>query len=220
MRRGMLVVVAALSAGRLAAQAPALPVVNAGVPRGFTVGGMVGFANDAADGGTGFGVSGGYGLRRLGFSAYVSRVTGANTADFNSAGGSLTAKILGGPLVPVSVNLQAGVGYFRNAASDATLASSTNWHVPVGLGISWTIPRPVVALKPWIAPRLDWIRQSVADGDPNTGAATSTDFGLSGGITLGLINGIGIDLAFDRLFQKGATSKPTVFGAGLHYTFK
>lgn len=220
MRRGMLVVAAALSAGRLAAQAPSLPVVNAGVPRGFTVGGMVGFANDAADGGTGLGVSGAYGFRRLGFGVFASQVTGANNvANFKSAGASVTAKILGGPLVPVSVNLQAGVGYSRQVLVDPTQERSTNWHVPVGLGISWTIPRPVVALRPWIAPRLDMNRFSNPD-DPAAGATTETNFGLSGGITLGLINGIGIDLAFDRVFQKGATSKPTVFGAGLHYTFK
>jgi len=220
MRRGMLVVVAALSAGRLAAQAPALPVVNAGVPRGFTLGGMVGFANDAASGGTGFEVSGGYGFRRLGFAVYASQVTSANNvADFKSAGANITAKVLGGPLVPISVNLQGGVGYFRNVATDPSEERSTNWHIPIGLGISWTIPRPVVALKPWIAPRLDMIRLSNPDA-PTAGSTTETEFGLSGGITLGLINGIGIDLAFDRLFQKAATSKPTVFGAGLHYTFK
>ncbi len=232
MRRGILVLLAAAAVSRLAAQAPALPVVNAGVPRGFTIGGMVGFANADADGGTGLGVLGSYGFRRFGIGGYVSRVGGSDFGGYNSVGGSLTAKVLGGPLVPVAVNLQAGVGYFRASALDASEEQYRRWHVPVGLGISWTIPRPVVALKPWIAPRLDYVRTStdLPDplADPVPGGATplittvdsGTEFGLSGGITFGLINGIGIDLAIDKVFAKGSSPKPTVLGVGLHYTFK
>ena len=120
MRRGMLVLLAAAAAGRLVAQAPALPVVNAGVPRGFTLGGMIGFANAATGGGTGLGVSGLLGFRRFGVGGYVSQVSGSDYGRYQSAGGSVTAKVLGGPLVPVAVNLQAGVGYFRTTAQDAS----------------------------------------------------------------------------------------------------
>ena len=220
MRRGMLLVVAATAlAVRLAAQGPALPVMNAGVPRGFTLGSMIGFANDG--GGTGLGVSGLIGLRRFGIGGFVSRISGSEFGGYQSAGGSLTAKVLGGPLVPVAVTLQAGVGYFRNHLDDASDEQSTTWHIPVGLGISWTIPRPGVALKPWIAPRVDHTRQTV---DPGAGAPSvssgTSDFGLSGGIIFGLANGVGIDLAMDRVFAAGVTPKPTVVGVGLHYTFR
>lgn len=204
--------------GRLAAQAPALPVVNAGFPRGFTLSSMIGFANGGD--GTGLGVSGLLGFRRFAIGGFVSQVSGSDWDKYQAAGGSVTAKILGGPLVPVSVNLQAGVGYYRTHSPD----EQANWHIPVGLGISWTIPRPVVAIKPWIAPRLDHTRISLA-ADPQSAATssvteTNTDFGLSGGISFGLINGLGIDLAVDRVFASGVSPKPTIFGLGLHYTIR
>ncbi len=219
MRRGMLILVMVAAGGRLPAQAPALPVVNAGAPRGFTLGSMIGFANGGA--GTGLGVSGLLGFRRFAIGGFVSQVTGSELDKYQAAGGSVTAKILGGPLVPVSVNLQVGVGYYRNHSPDE---QAKNWHIPVGLGIAWTIPRPVVAIKPWIAPRLDHTRVTPGDlqSEAPRGSATEThtDFGLSGGISFGLINGLGIDLAVDRVFASGVSPKPTVFGIGLHYTVR
>ncbi len=208
------------------AQGPGLPVMNPGVPRGFTIATMAGFGNDAAGGGTAFSLAGTAGFRRFAIGGFVSRLRGSTLDDGSVAagGGNLTIKVAGGPLVPVSINFQAGLGYY--APGYSTSQTFKTWRAPVGLGISWTIPRPVVALKPWIAPRVDIRRITTPDplADPVPGGpiptitSTESEFGLSGGINFGLIIGLGIDVAVDRVFAQGA--RPTTVGVGLSYTFK
>ena len=200
------------------AQAPGLPVVNAGVARGLTLAGMLGFPNGGAGDGTGYAASLAAGFRRVALVGFVSGVKNGAFKDHYAAGGNLVIKVAGGPLVPIAINLQGGLAYSRPKLAGFS-ERHTEWRVPLGLGISWTIPRPVVALKPWIAPRLDHLRLTVP---ATTGAArstgTATKFGLSGGINFGFLNGLGIDVAVDRLFATG--SKPTTVGVGLSYTFK
>jgi hypothetical protein len=187
---------------------------------------MAGFGNLAAGSGTAVALTATAGFRRFAVAGFVSRLGGSNLDDgaFAAGGGNLTLKLAGGPLVPFAINLQAGIGH-SNPSYPGSVGHET-WRAPVGLGISWTIPRPVVALKPWIAPRADFSRVTGPDplADPLPGSpvptitTTSADFGLSGGINFGFLNGLGIDLAFDRLFSQGA--KPSTVGVGLSYTFK
>ena len=196
------------------AQAPGLPVINAGPARGVTVAGMVGFGNQAAGDATTFGVTGTLGFRRVAVSGFVARAGGTNLSDnaVTSGGGAVAIKLLGGPLVPVSVNLQAGAAYL--APGEATM-----WRVPVGIGISWTIPQPVVAIKPWVAPRLDYSRVTApVAGQPDRATSTDTDFGLSGGVTFGFLNGVALDVAADRVFA--GAGKPTTIGLGLSFNFR
>ena len=208
-----------LSVLPLRAQAPGIPVVNAGVARGFTATAMAGFPNDAAGDGTALLAGVSFGARRASVGAFLSRVD-IGGDDVNSGGGNVTVKVLGGPLVPVAVNLQAGVAYYSIAlGSSSTAGKVKNWHVPVGVGISWTIPRPVVALKPWIAPRLDYTRSDAPSGSLILVDGSETDFGLSGGLSFGFLNGLSVDLAVDRVFTDAA-KKPTTFGVGVSFTFK
>jgi hypothetical protein len=154
----------------------------------------------------------------LAVGAFLSRLGGSSLSahGFNSVGATVTAKILGGPLVPVAVLLQAGAGYSNpSVGTGSTKTNFKTWHVPVGVGITWTIPQPVVALKPWIAPRLDHSRVEVG---PVTN--TATDFGLSGGVTFGFLNGLSIDLAADRVFAGGTGGKPTTVGIGVSFNVK
>jgi len=214
--------------GVAAAQAPGLPVINSGVARGFTLATMAGFGNAAAGSGTALGVSGTAGFRRIAVGGFVSRLEGStlDEGSFLTAGGHLTMKVAGGPLVPVAVNLQLGAGYYAPGYQPAGVATKT-WRAPIGLGISWTIAQPVVALKPWIAPRADLRRVTGPDplADPVPGGpiptltSTETDFGLSGGIAFGFLNGLGIDVAFDRVFG-GMGSKPTTVGLGVSFNFR
>ena len=205
MRTGALAVGLFLGATPIAAQAPGVPIVNAGFSRGFTLGSMVGFNNASAGDGTGFMVSGTVGFRRIAVGGFVSGLTGSMlSSETRVAGGATVAvKLAGGPLVPVAITLLTGAGYY---SVDRSL--TTSWRVPVGLGISWTIPQPVVALKLWASPRLDYAR------------VRGSDFGLSGGVNLGFLNGFGIDLAVDRLFASEPSSKPASFGLGASYHFK
>ncbi|MEO8450097.1 MAG: hypothetical protein ABI647_09925 [Gemmatimonadota bacterium] len=191
------------------AQAPGLPVQGGGTPKGVTIGASIGFPNEDALKGSAYQAELSYGGRRAGIAAFVSRrdVSGTTFGDTSWGGLALTYKAIGGPLVPFAVNLQAGAAFHPSTSSGNAL-----WHVPVGVGISWVFARPLVAIKPWVAPRLDVSR--VSGGNPQT----TSDFGMSAGIDFGLLNGIGVQVAFDRVWADQIT--PGSFGVGLSYTFK
>lgn len=225
MRAWALAVGFSLVAAPIMAQAPGIPIMNLGFSRGFTLGSMVGFNRASAGDGTGFLVSGTAGFRRIAVGGFVSGLSGSalSTKTLVARGATLAFKVAGGPLVPVAITLLTGAGYFAPGSG-----LTTNWRVPVGLGISWTIPQPSVALKLWVSPRLDYSRVRGPDplADPAPGApvprrtTTETDFGLSGGVNLGFLNGFGLDLAVDRRFTNGPGSKPASLGLGASYHFK
>lgn len=222
LRIGVLVAGLALP---LAAQAPGLPVVNTGVASGVRVGTMVGRGNDGAGSGTAVGLSGSVGSRRASVGAYLARMSGSAWSDdpIYAPGVVGAYRLAGGPLVPVAVNLQAGAGRHSVPIGIGTDRISV-WQVPVGVGISWTIPQPAVAIKPWVAPRVQYSRQSrpatVLAGGAKSVTTTDVAFGLSGGIAFGLLNGVGIDLAVDRVFDDRLTSKPTTVGVGVSLNLK
>ncbi|MGH7630389.1 MAG: hypothetical protein ACREOF_13610 [Gemmatimonadales bacterium] len=191
----------------LAAQVIGLPVYNPGIPTGLGLYGDIGFPSDAAGGGTAFGATGRLGVGPFGVTASVARTNPEGPADgLTSVGGTLNYKVFGGPLVPLTVTLQGGAGY---AKEDET----SLYRFPVGLGFALTIPNPVLAIKPWLAPRLDVSRVSSP-----LGSDTETNFGISGGVELNLLSGLGLHASYDRVFSDVAD--PSIFAAGLHYTFR
>ncbi|HEY8256617.1 MAG TPA: outer membrane beta-barrel protein [Gemmatimonadales bacterium] len=203
------------------AQVPGIPVYNQGVPRGIGIYGDVGFPSDGAGGGTAYGVTGRAGFGFVGVTAIVS------TYNPDGPGGSKTSvgatgnlRLFGGPLVPLSVTLQGGIGYHK--PDDSFLPGGANikeWRFPIGLGFGLTIPNPALAIRPWLAPRLDIVRTSTSD-IPGVPDASNTDsrFALSGGVELNLLNGLGLHAAYDRTFGEG--TDPSTFGVGVHYTFR
>ena len=220
--RAVIVVAMMAIADHVWAQAPGLPVMGTAPARGVTFGAMYGFPNEDASGGSAYGGSIGYGARRIGITGLVSRrETGIQSV---TAGGvSISYKVIGGPLVPFAVNLQAGAAYFSNPSNPALNVAQQNsgystsdsfWHVPLGMGISWTFARPLVAIKPWVAPRLDVTRSNPVVGT----AATNSDFGMSAGINFGLLNGLGFQVAYDRVWADAF--HPSTLGVGLSFTFK
>jgi len=218
MRLTVLGAIAALSAvagGAESAQAQVrgIPVYNVGVPRGVGIYGDVGFSNDEAGGGTGYAVTGRAGFGPFGATAMLSSYNSDGPSDSDlSVGATLNYRVFGGPLVPLAVTLQGGIGYAKpeinTLPDDVTLL-----RFPVGVGFALTIPNPVLAIKPWLAPRIDIMRES-ADGAANT----ETNFGLSGGIELNTLGGFGLHATYDAIFADGGT--PGVFGIGAHYTFR
>jgi len=64
-----------------------------------------------------------------------------------------------------------------------------------------------------LAPRFDIVRRSPEGLEDET----DTEFGLSGGIELNLLNGLGVHASYDAVFVDGGN--PGVFGVGAHYTF-
>lgn len=208
---GTLLLIAASSPA--VAQVPGIPVYNSGVPRGIGIYGDVGFPNDEAGGGTGLGLTGRAGFGLLGVTAIISSLNPDGPADSElSVGATANYRIFGGPLVPLSVTLQGGVGYAKPDVALLPDQDVTQWRFPVGVGFALTIPNPALAIRPWLAPRIDIVRQSVSDN-----SNTTTQFALSGGIELNLLNGLGAHAAYDAIFDDGT---PGVFGAGLHYNFR
>jgi hypothetical protein len=213
--RAVVVLALTLGASPLRAQNPGLPVYNFGVPRGIGVYGDVAFPNDAAGGGTVYGITGRAGLGPVGVTATLSsfNADGPGGSDV-SVGGTLNYKLLGGPLVPLSVTLQGGISYFKPGEGFLPGVETTAYHLPFGLGFALVIPNPVLSIHPWLAPRVDISHQT-----SDAGSNTDTNFGLSGGLELNFLNGFGVHAAYDRVFAKDLTD-PSTFGVGVHYTFR
>jgi hypothetical protein len=195
-----------LSALPLAAQAPRLPVVNNGVPRGVFLAGDIGLPNDAAGGGETYAATGGLGLGSLGFTA----TTGSTSPDVGNSeavyGGTANLRLIGGPLIPFFVNLQGGAGY-------ANFNGRKTTHVPVGVGIGLTIPLPVFGVKPWFAPRWDYTSVSRTGFNRNS----TSVFGYSAGLDLAFIFGLGIRAAYD--WANIGTDKPKIWSIGAKWSF-
>ncbi len=191
------------------AQVTGLPVHNSGISSGLSIGGEIGFPNADYGKGQAYGARAALGLGPFGVSALVSSYNpkgpvGAQTA----LGGYLNLKIFGGPLIPLSVTLQGGAEYLKNSGIKYL-------HAPIGLGIALKIPNPALAIKPWIAPRVDVSRTSGS----GISTKTTTKFGISGGVDFSLLGGLGFGVAYDR-YSPGNGVHPSVFSAGLNYTLK
>ena len=193
-----------LPAPPLEAQVPRLPVVNNGVPRGILVAGDVGFPNDAAGGGTTYAATGAIGLGMLGFTATLGSTELSGGSSTGVYGGTANLRLIGGPLVPFFVNLQAGVGY-----GDLDGAKTT--HVPVGVGIGLTIPLPIFGLKPWFAPRWDY--NSVS----GTVSGSNSAFGYSAGLDIAFIFGLGLRTAYD--WADYGAENPSSWSVGAKWSF-
>jgi hypothetical protein len=201
-RRVLMTLGIVASAGVAArAQVLGLPVVNNGAVTGISIGADVGFSNAEYyyGGGTAVGARASVGLGFFGVSAAISRFSPKTGDAVWAPGASATLRLIGGPLVPFRVTMQAG-------ASRWTVAGTDYVHVPISIGFAATIPNPAFAIKPWIAPRIDII------GDA---ANTNGHFGISGGIDLSLLNGMSIRAAYDRVSLDGA--HPSIFSLGLGF---
>lgn len=210
-RRAVLVtaLLGGASAGVLRAQnVTGLPVRNAGMVGGLTIGAEVGFPNEDYGKGTAFGARAALGLGPLGVSAVASKWNPDGPAESQTAvGGYLNLKVFGGPLIPLSVTLQGGIEHASNSGVKQL-------HAPIGLGIALRIPNPALAIKPWIAPRLDVVRVS-GDGIDSD---TETNFGISGGVDLSLLGGLSFSAAYDRTWVNDFN--PSVFSLGASYSIK
>lgn len=213
--RALVVLALTLGASPARAQNPGLPVYNIGVPRGIGIYGDVAFPGDAGGGGTAYGLTTRAGFGLLGATATLSSLNpdGPGGSDV-SVGGTLNYRLLGGPLVPLSVTLQGGLSYAKPGDGLLPGEDVTAYRVPVGVGFALVIPNPVLAIHPWLAPRVDIDhRKSGSSSD------TETNFALSGGLEFNFLNGFGLHAAYDRVFAKDVAD-PSTFGIGAHYGFR
>jgi opacity protein-like surface antigen len=215
----LIATMAALAPVSAGAQVRGIPVYNSGVPSGLALAGEFGAPNHASGGGIAYGASVRLGFGPLGVTAMGIRSDPSGTGG-NSVGVGATGnlKLIGGPLIPLSVTLQGGAGYARNhvialPGGGASADPITEWRFPVGVGIAMTLPNPVLAIKPWIAPRVD-----IVHAGPSGASATSTAFAISGGIEFNLLSGLGLHTGYDWSKRDGITYG--TFGVGLHYALR
>lgn len=192
-----------------AAQSYGLPLVNNGVPTGVSVAADVGFPSEEFGGGTSYGGQLNFGAGLLGVTGAVTRLNpdAAGLQPVTSYGASVTARLFGGPLMPFRVLLQGGIVRWDEQQDDIVGIERTRF--PVSLGFAATIPVPAFAIKPWIAPRADFFRGG--------GEGTEFDWGISGGIEVGFLNGLSLRAAYDRQFVDTGnyTQQPSVWSVGL-----
>lgn len=211
----LVLVFGAVSGARGAsAQVRGIPVYNSGIPSGIGLYGDVGFPDEQAGKGRALALSGRVGFGALGATAIISSFNPEGAGDNDlSVGATLNYKLFGGPLIPLSVTLQGGIGYSKPASGILPTDEVNEFRFPVGVGFALTIPNPALAIKPWLAPRLDIVEQS-----GGSASDTESNFALGGGLELNMLNGFGFHAAYDRVFLDGGD--PSVFGVGAHFTFR
>ncbi|MCH9014869.1 MAG: hypothetical protein IH877_04190, partial [Gemmatimonadetes bacterium] len=114
----------------------------------------------------------------IGLGSFNTDVTGADKEI--TFAGKAAVQVFGGPLVPVSVNLQVGAGItkFFDLATDGLEITTTT--VPIGVGIGVNVPTPGASIEPWIAPRIQVTRTKVTLGA--LPSITDTDTNVGGSI--------------------------------------
>lgn len=190
-----------------------LPVYNSGVNKFLNVAADIGWSNDAGGGGDAVGLTGGAKFGPLGVSATIGKADGLDDESYATFGVAVASQIVGGPLMPVSLTLQGGLGLGKlvDAANSATGDDIDETRIPVGLGIAFRIPLPILQMKPWISPRVQYIDVSGDNG-------SSTDFAISGGIDFDFVFGLGVRVAYDKIFTD-QPDDPDVFGVGAYWRF-
>jgi hypothetical protein len=120
--------------------------------------------------------------------------------------------VFGGPLVPLSITWQAGLVVPLGSIDVPQDASAERpWRGSLGLGAALTIPLPVLAITPWLGPRLEYFGRQPISGSRVKGA-------LAGGVDLGLLNGLVLRVAYDsRIGWEPAHDAPSGISFGIGY---
>jgi len=189
-----------------AAQLNSIPVYfNPKGGTGFTLAGDFGKGVNTQSGkNTAFGVRASVGGGPFSIGAGVGTVSLAGQSEVQYMGNA-ALRIVGGPLIPVSVAVQAGVGYLK-------VGSVKTLNVPIGVGIGLSVPTPGFSFDPWIAPRVTVNAVEILGI-----TTTNSGVGVSGGVNLAFVMGLGLHLGFD--WTKVGGSTPLIIGAGVHYKF-
>ena len=222
MKRSGVVTMAVLLLGvtslpsRVLAQASGVPIRGAGMGQGGSIG--VDFGAGRREGGgeksRAIAASATIGLGPLGLTGGIARASlDPDTGPTRSyttlmLGAGIT--VFGGPLVPLKISWIGGV----DKALDAPSGSSNPWRGYAGIGAALTIPATVVSIRPWIAPRLDYLGNQPISGTRFKGS-------LSAGVDFGLLNGLGLRLGYDsRLGWDNGNARASGISIGVSYHFR
>ena len=210
-RAVMILALAASAATPAAAQWAGMPVWNS--PKGgtgITVYGDYGHPN--ADGGKGsaFGARASLGLANLTVTAGVVRWKPEGFDAATGVGGQAAFRVIGGSLIPISINLQLGAGTFGKLTSGAiTVPKATE--ITAGGGVAASVPTPGISIEPYLSVTNRWHKLSGISG-------TQSNIGWTIGANLGF-GMFGIHVAYDsEKLDSGGTSG--IIGIGAHVALK
>jgi len=192
-----------------AAQWAGMPAWNS--PKGgtgVTFYGDYGAPNDNAGSGHAFGGRAALGIGTITLTAGVASWKPANqNARATSYGGTAAFRLVGGSLIPLSVNLQLGAAHnAQNASGLDTVPASTT--VLGAVGFSVPLPTPGISIEPFFSPG---IRYHKLSGAPVGVTDHQTNFGwvIGGNFSFGLV---GVHVAYDS--EKFDTGTHGVLGVG------
>jgi len=219
-RVALTIMIATGVAGSVAAQTTGVPLRVIAVRSGVEVAADLGLARvtegSQTDKVTAVAGSAFAGLGPVGVGAMVVH------ADRSAPGAASTAftgmfgvRVLGGPLVPLSVTWQGAVTVpFGTIDSTAGGSTERPWRGSLGVGAALTIPFPVLAVTPWIGPRIDYFRRQPISGSRAKGA-------VAAGVDLGFLNGLVFRAAYDsRVGWEPADEAPAGISVGVGYRFR
>lgn len=190
-RPALLLSALVLAAAPAAAQTPGLPVFGGGGLRGIELGAAVGFADAGSPVGeaTTFVGTLTVGIQRVSVQGAVGLLDPAGPTSADLAGGALASVrvISGGVHSPLSVDLLGGVGVYNGP-------ETLYRHAVAGASFILAMPTPVVSIRPWLAPRVDW--RSI---DPTDGSELDRVLGGSAGVDLRFLGGPSLRFAWDKI---------------------
>jgi len=131
--------------------------------------------------------------------------------------GSLAVRVVDNGLLAVA--LQGGVGFTKLSADSLVDALKTR-DIPVSLAVGLHIPLVALSIDPWVAPRYTFRHYTMGTASDNR-----NHFGVSAGVDLKLVLGLGFQVAVDFQSLPEITGdviddlkrEPFLLSAGLHF---
>jgi hypothetical protein len=198
----------AVAATPARAQWLGMPVWNS--PKGgtgLTISADLGKPNDGYGSGTAWGgrASLGLGTLRLtaGVATYESK--GIDPIRVTSYGGRADFRLIGGSLLPVAVNVQAG------AVRTSQVEGQRQTHVIGAVGFSMSLPTPIISIEPYVSPGIRYRNLG-----PTNGSSTEFGYVIGANLSFGMF---GAHVAYDHEKEEGGGSVG-VFGLGAHVALR
>ncbi len=201
---------AAFAAAPAAAQLAGMPVWNS--PKGgtgVTISGDFAKNNAEAGGGSAFGARASLGIGTLSLGAGVASWDSDSAADkITSFGATAGFRVIGGSLLPIAINLQAGVGRTGDIKTVLDTAAVTTLTGSVGLAVS--VPTPGLSIEPYLSVGIRNHKPAGGSSDSNFGwtLGANANFGM-----------VGLHVAYDSE-NRGSGVNGGIFAVGAHVALK
>jgi hypothetical protein len=192
-----------------AAQLAGMPVWNS--PKGgtgVTINGDFAKSNDNAGGGKAFGARATLGLANLSVGVGVASYDSDQSPDkITSYGANAGFRVIGGSLLPVSINFQLGVG--RTGKFESLADTSAKTTITAAVGLAASVPTPGISIEPYVSAGIRH-HTFAGNSDSNFGftIGANANFGM-----------LGLHVAYDsESIASGVTGG--ILGIGAHFALK